>query len=627
MLQDFRDNLKGITTWILVAIIIVPFALFGVDSLFLTGSAVNEVASVNGEGITELQLQQAIDIRKRQLLDQYEQLTPDLLDDEQLRGPVLDSLIRQKVMVLAAEDQGMTTPQKMINDIIVGSSAFHNDGRFDPDMYAFNLRRMGYTSKSYRDILSSEILAEQFVRGVAGTSFITGTELDELIRIREQGRDYAYLTLPLAPLLDSVEVGESEVTAFYDDHPERFQVPEQVVVEYLELKPEFLFSEIELDESLVRQQYDQEVAALSSTVQKRVAHILVNSDDSALVETIQKELDGGADFSELAKKYSTDFGSAEQGGELGVVTPGTFPEAFEQALDELEVGQVSAPVRTDSGFHFIKLLESSEVEAPAYADEKARIANNLRRQQALELLPEKIEQMKELAYNVSSLESTADAMGLQLQVSEPFSRSGGTGPLASIPQAVRAAFSDPVLVNGYSSDVLELSEEHFLVLKLRESRPAHRQPLAEVRDQIVASVRRQKASAQLAIRAEELQEKVVAGASIESIAAAENLEWQERDDVKRYLGQDDPRLVDRVFSHTESENLPKSGLLTTAGGDYVVYTLKAINPGDTASVSEAERNALADSMAGVAGDRELQAYVTSLQASADIARKQVADTE
>ncbi len=621
MLQNFRDNLKGITTWLLVGIIIVPFALFGVDSLFLSGSAVEEVASVDGVGITELRLQQAVSIRKQQLLNQYKNMTPDMLDDELLRGPVLDQLVRQKLMAQTAVDQGMRASGKIISDIILNTEGFQTAGRFDKDAFDFNLRRMGYTAKTYRDLLSDEIITNQFLSGITRTGFVTRAELDQLISIQQQKRSFDYLTLPLQPLLDSISVDEEEILDYYQAHPERFNEPEKVVVEYLELRPELFYDEVVVDDSLVREQYDAEIKALKAVVQRRVAHIQIDADNPGLLEEIKEKLASGMDFAVLAKEYSTDLGSAEQGGDLGVVTPGTFPEKFEQAIETLAKGQVSEPVLTESGYHFIKLLESSEAKVPSFEQEEQRIRESIQHQLALELLPQKVESLKELSYNVDSLQTTAQALGLELEISEPFSSSGGTGKLSRIPEAVRAAFSPEVLESGYSSDVLEISDEFFLVLKLKEHSPAHRQAVEDVRDNIADSVRRQKATTQLVQKAEAIKARVDAGEKLQDVAEAESLEWSTSTDVQRFDSDSNPELINQVFSRPETIELPVSGFVPTSSGDVLVYTLTAITAGDPTSIEPDQKMELANSLSTRQASREMQAYLTILESSADIARR------
>ena len=216
MLQDFRDNLKGSAKIVLVAIIIVPFALFGVDAIFLSGSSVEEAASVNGETITELRLQQSVALQKQQILNRYEDLDPSMINDEQLRGPVMQQLIRQKAVELAAREQGMAIDDKMIYRLLLEVPDFQVEGKFDAQRYEFVLRQMGYTPNSYNKLLRSDMLNSQFMQGVSNTGFSTERENQLLASITEQTRDFYYLTIPRAPVLDAISITDEEVQSFYE---------------------------------------------------------------------------------------------------------------------------------------------------------------------------------------------------------------------------------------------------------------------------------------------------------------------------------------------------------------------------------------------------------------------------
>jgi len=426
----------------------------------------------------------------------------------------------------------------------------------------------------------------------------------------------------LQPLLDQTAVTEEEIQGYYDAHPENFNEPEKVTVEFLELRPELFLDQVNVDENLVREHYQAEVEGMKDAEQKHIAHIQVAAGNTQALAEIAEKLASGADFAELAREYSTDLGSAEQGGDLGVVAPGTFPEAFEQAIASLTEGQVSEPVLVDGNYHIIKVLQANELAIPDFDQEAPRIRQALQRQLALELLPEKVETLKELSYNVDTLQTVAQTMGLQLQVSQPIPSTGGDSGLAAIPQAVRAAYSPGVLDNGYSSEVLEIAEDYFLVLKLKQHLPAHRQALDVVRDEIAASIKRDKAAQALVARGDSLRARIDAGESLASVASAEQLDWLEKADSRRFGGTTDAELLTAVFGHPEGTQLPLTGLVPLTSGDLVVYSLTDIKAGDPATIPASQRALLSRSLAEQMAGRELQAYVVILESAAKIARKE-----
>ncbi|TNE94681.1 SurA N-terminal domain-containing protein [Porticoccus sp.] len=624
MLQNFRDNLHGATKGVLIAIIIVPFALFGVDALFMSGSAVEEAANVNGETITELRLQQAVVLQKQQILNRYENIDPTLVDEDQLRAPVMQQLIRQKVVEQAAVDQGMGVDKKTLYRILLEVPDFQTDGKFDTERYEFVLRQMGYSPTSYNKLLTTDMVTNQFMQGVAATGFATLQESKLLAGITEQTRDYYYLTIPRAPLLDTIEVAESDIESYYTANQDEFRSEEKLVVEYVELTPASFTEEVNLEQSMVDEVVDAKIAAAASRRSRHVAQILleVQDDDSHLekLAEIQKKLEAGESFADLAREYSEDYGTAEQGGDLGYIQAGDLPESLSAALDQLAVGEVSGLVESELGVHLIKLLDEKSADAPSREQLEPSVRQELLHQLALELLPVRIEELKDLSYNAYSLESVANRLGVPLKVSEPFGRREGAG-ISSNPVVVQAAFSQPVLDDGLASEVLELADDHVLVLKLKERIPETLQPLADVRDQIETILKAQYASRELQQRGEALAERARAGESIEDIAKQEALEWQVSLDTKRFSGNQVSQIRDRVFDMSEPGSKPVIDNLIMNNGDYVLVSLVKVQEGDFSQLSSEQQNLLTATVALTNASRDYQAYERILLEQADVASK------
>ncbi len=624
MLQNFRDNLHGATKGILIAIIIVPFALFGVDALFMSGSAVEEAANVNGETITELRLQQAVVLQKQQILNRYENIDPTLVDEDQLRAPVMQQLIRQKVVEQAAVDQGMGVDKKTLYRILLEVPDFQTDGKFDTERYEFVLRQMGYSPTSYNKLLTTDMVTNQFMQGVAATGFSTLQESTLLAGITEQTRDYYYLTIPREPLLESIEVAEADIESYYNSNQEEFRSEEKLVVEYVELMPANFTEEVDLEQSMVDEVVDARIAAASSRRSRHVAQILleVQGDDSHLetLAEIQKKLEAGESFADLAREYSEDYGTAEQGGDLGYVQVGDLPEPLGATLDQLAVGEVSGMVESDLGVHLIKLLDEKSADVPAREELEPSVRQELLHQLAMELLPVRIEELKDLAYNADSLESVANRLGVPLKVSEPFGRREGTG-ISSNPLVVQAAFSQSVLDQGLASEVLELADDHVLVLKLKERIPETLQPLTDVHDQIEAMLKAQYASRELQQRGEALAERARSGETIEDIAKQEELEWQVSLDTKRFSGNQVSQIRDRVFDMSEPGSKPVIDNLVLSNGDYVLVSLVKVQEGDFSQLSSEQQKLLTATVALTNASRDYQAYERILLEQADVASK------
>lgn len=624
MLQSMRDNLKGTAAVIVAAFFGFIMVIGGID--FFTGASgggADEVAEVNGEKISNLDLQRAIQNRRNMIMSQYGENVPaDLLSDEQLREPVLQQLITSSVMRQVALESGMAMSAAAVDREIVQVPGFQVNGQFDTQVYRDALRRMGYSPASFRQIMERDLVLQQYADSVTDSAFTTRASAEEIVEISMEERDFDYALLPVKDLLDTVSVSDSEIEQYYQDHEGEFQRPEQVAIEYIELKPELFAGNIDVSEDDVRAQYEQEAANFQSEIRRHAAHILLEDADEAKIAELQSKLDAGEDFAELAKAYSDDLGSAEEGGDLGFTGGDVFPEDFEEALASLQVGQVSAPVETDAGTHFIKLLEVEDAAPPTFEERKVAITNQLRGAEAEREFVGALTRIADLVYNADTLAGPAEELGVPLQTTEPFSRQGGTG-VASDSKVVNAAFAPEVMVDGNTSDVLNLSSDHSVVLRVREHKPAGVYPLAEVRGQIVDTLKREKSSEQLASRAKELQVQLESGADFAELAEAQELTLETSDKTRRGGFGQRGEIIQQAFEMPapQSGDRSRDSLVTTfatSGGDQVVLKLREVRPGDLSRQSSEQRRALMQQLASLNGSAELAAIQKYLSTQADI---------
>ena len=624
MLQDFRDNLNGVAKILLVAIIIVPFALFGVDALFVGGDTAKEVANVNGESISERSLQQAVLVQKQQIMNKFENVDESLIDEEQLRPAVLQRLVRQKVEEKAAIDLGMGVSNETVYDLLAQVPEFQTDGKFDTQRYDFVVRQMGYTPTSHKKAIHSQLLVNQFLQGVVTTGFSTEKELQLLASVSEQTRNYYYLTIPAAPLKNSIPVSDEEIQSYYDSHSQQFMTEEQVVVEYIELQPSDLLKEVSVDNNLVEKRYQEKIEEAKASSTFHTAHILLEKQEdgshSEKMAELQVKLKNGEDFSLLAKEHSEDFLTAESGGDLGYTQSGGLPEELELALAQLDVGAVSDIVESKAGIHLLKLLDKKAVDVPSKELLVPAIREELELQMAQDLMPERIEELKDISYNATSLQGTADQMALDLKVSEPFTRSGGVGVAAST-QVVNAAYSEPVLDEGYVSEVIELSDSLVLVLAVSERIKPSLKPLGDVKPQIEMAIKSEKVSEQILVKGKVLEQKVKSGNSIESVAKSEDLKWQVSLNTKRLGGSQNDPIRQRVFAMPTPEESPIVDYLLLPNGDYVLVSLVKVEAGDYKALKLDQKHALFSARSLATAGRDYEAYGALLLKDADIASK------
>ena len=615
MLDSFRTNMKGMAIGITVVIGVI-FAFSGTGTLFLSGSGADAALIVNDSTITELQVVRAISSQKQRILNENEGLDASLLDDDLIRPNVVDQLIGRELLAQASQRQRMGVSEQTINDYILASEAFQSDGRFDQNRYRFALQQQGYTSASFKAMLSNDMRVQQLINGITDTVFATDLELSALASVTEQKRDFYYLRLPVAPIQESVVLSDEQISDYYQANLASYQTDAQVVVDYIELSPAQLVDPTLVTSGQIATRFEEELLTLDLAESRQVAHILLEDASDELVAEIQGKIIAGETFGELAREYSDDFASAESEGDLGYTAGDTFPEAFESALAILNLGEVSPPVTTDAGIHFIKLLDIQQ-DTYLLTDESPRIERELMREATTDQLIAKLELLKELSFNAESLTEVAEDVGLELNTSDAFSRFGGQG-VTGIAKVSAAAFSDEVIKDKYASEVLDLGNDRYVVLKLNQYIDVRQKEMSEVRESVVVSLTASESAKRLADLGSELLAEIVAGSSVESVAKARKLEWQVGKSVNRRGIDVNAEVRSIVF------NFPLPGAESVidgfylSNGDYVVAELTKVVSGDLSSLSQAEIGSLAAATRSMNASRDMLAYQDTLREKAEI---------
>ena len=615
MLDSFRTNMKGIAIGITILIGAV-FAFSGTGALMVPGAGSEAAIVVNGVSVPEIEVLRAISRQKQRILSENEGLDASALEDELLRPNAMQQLIGLQVLIQEAEKQRMSVSEADINNLILESEAFQADGSFDQDTYRYMLQSSGYTSASYKQLVRSDLITQQLLFGVSDTNFVTEIELAGLAAITEQTRDFYYLTIPTAPIREMIDLSEEQLQQYYESNKGLYMTEPMVSVEYIELNPSQLADPALVSAETVQDRFDEELNSLDTAESRQAAHILLLDPDENVLAEVQERIDAGEDFSLLASEYSEDFGSAQTGGELGFSSGDTFPETFEAALGNLKIGEISEPVETDAGTHFIKLISIQQQEFN-FDEEQERIAQELMREATSDLLIEKLELMKELSFNAESLADVAEDVDLTLNKTDLFSRRGGTG-VSAIPSVISAAFSSEVLDDGYASEVLELGNDRYLVLKLVESVDARQLKLSEVADRVNSSLSEETVQKLMSNKGSQVLEQLKAGESIESIAKVEGYDWQVGLSVSRRSQEIDQEITSRVFSMSPSSGNDISDSFYLNNGDLLVVSLTQVNAGSLGVAPKEIITSLGDALELVANNRDMQAFQQTLINQADI---------
>lgn len=623
MLQSLRDNLKGTVAVIVIAIFAVPMVLFGVEELFVGGLGGNVVATVGEQDIERTELNRAVELRKRQIMaEQNVDPSSELLEDENLRGPMLESLIRQAALVSAAREGGMAVSEEALWQEVLQQPQFQADGQFSQQQFRRLVGNVGYTPATYLEALAEEVMLSQQNQGVLLSSFVTDQDVQQLVALAQQERSFFTITIPASQAEQTVDVEEGEVQQFYGEHQEQFTVPEQVELNYISMDMQTLAERQDVTEDDVQQQYEQEIATFDAEPQYQVAHILVEEgeDSAQQIEQVSQALADGQAFAEVAQEYSDDLGSKESGGDLGMMIEGVFPPAFEEAVATLEEGEVSDPVQTDAGTHFIKLQQKTVPSVPEFAERQQAIEQRLRQSLAEQEFAGLRDRLDELTYSASDLQAAAEALGLEVQTTEPFARQGGQAAgIGQFPAVREAAFSQEVLEEGHNSRVLELPGNRLVVARLAEHYPERVRPLEEVRDSVRQELIAQKTQSLLEARAEEVTAAIRAGQEPQEVAEQASYTFERQDEVTRSQSAVDRRLLSTAFSMPRpAGDQPVLQTSRDGEGNVVVLGLSNVEAGSVEGMEEPQLNAMKAQLRRMLGDMEANGYAGTVVANADV---------
>ncbi len=596
MLQSMRQGAQSATAKVIIGLIVLSFAAFGLETL-LPGGTGTSVAEVNGEEITPFALQEAVTQQKRQLVSILgEDIDPAMLDDERLQPRALESLIQRALLLQKALELNLVASEAQIGKSITAIDAFQLNGSFSPEAYKSVLANAGYTPERFRRLQAEDILLTQLQTAVSESEFVTQQELSAMADLIAEERDVRYLVIPEGTLVADGALSENALRTYYDTHQSDFLNPEQVVVDYILITPDE-FRE-RASEEVVRQQFESVRDEYTVTTQSRVSHILLipgeeesEADFARRVSEVSERLDLAEDFAVIAQTFSDDIGSASLGGELGFTDGTAFPEEMEAAIASLQApGEISAAVVTDAGTHFIRLEERIAGETVSYDDVKDELRDSIESAEAERALLVAVEELRDLVFNAPDLNGPAEAIGGTVERSAAFSREFGTGLFAD--SALREiAFSDDVFQEGNNSEVVELSGKRFAVVRINEVKAAQTAPFSEVEAQITDRMRAEleaNALTELQARAEQ---GLAEGASFEEIAASLGLEWRVELATTRLASQLPRPVLEAAFAMPAGKRTALRAVVVPGDG-HAIIQLARVTPGSVDSLTQSEAESL-----------------------------------
>lgn len=622
MLQTMRQSTQSTAAKVIIGLIVLSFAAFGLETL-LPGGSGTSVAEVNGEEITPFALQEAITQQKRQLVSVLgENIDPALLDDDRLQPRALQSLIQRALLLQKSAALNLVASEAQVGKSITSVEVFQLNGMFSPDAYKSVLASAGYTPERFRRVQSEDILLTQLQTAISETEFATLTELAATANLIAEERDVRYLVIPESGLVTDEDLSNAALQNYYEQNEAVFFNPEQVVVDYILLDPDDFA--VSVDESLVDEQYEAVKDEYEVAEQARVSHILlIQSDDESdtaygrRVADTAERIGRGEDFADLAAELSDDLGSASLGGELGFTDGSAFPDEMESAIAELaEPGDVSGAVETDAGTHFIRLEERIAADSIDNASVRNELRASIEAAEAERNLLIAVEELRDLTFNAPNLSGPASAIGAEVRVSEPFSLGEGAGIFAD--QRLRdLAFSDDVKDAGNNSEVLELSGQQFVAVRIRDVRPPQIAPFDEVAVEVRRGLKSELEAAALADIAARAERLLAAGESIEAAASSLDVDWRVELAATRLTSQLPQPILEAAFAMPQGQT-EVLRTVTVPGEGYALVQLARVNPGDVAALSSAEAQQLSDLRSGEQQRLSFDEFLVHQRNTADI---------
>jgi peptidyl-prolyl cis-trans isomerase D len=628
MLQRIRDGLQGQKwlAWVVLGAIGLTFVFWGGSgALDFTGMATRSAAKVDGEEIPATEATKAWSDTQMRWSQQFGTEIPD---DQRARiqDNILDNLVLQKLLQLRLEDEFYRVSDGRVLGEFQNVPAFKGpDGKFDPTIARQLLQANGITEQEYFRDTRSQLLMNQLQQGIGSSYFLTSAEAKRLFELENEEREVAYVQFKPDQFIGAETVDDAAIQAYYDKNGDRFMSAESVSLEYAELRLEQIASQVVPTEADLRKLYDDNRANFVLEERRRARHILipVSGDDDAgalkQAESVLAEARAGKDFAELAKKYSTD-STAADGGELGFIQQKDFPGPFGDTLFGMKLGDIAGPVKSQFGYHLIKLEEIQAGEAKPFESVRAELDSQYRQEHSAELFGDRQEQISALLEKgENDLDKVAQSLGGLTRGSiAEFLRGGGAEPLGSSPDLQQVVFDDSTLNQGKIGGPVALGEDRLVIVKVTGHRKSEIKPLAQVRDEIVTLLKEERGVAAAKAAAEALLPKLEAGEKLDALAAAHKLTVE----PARFVSRGDPSipaaLRTAVFEAPRPAGKPVMKSATLDDGATVVFVVT--NTRQAASPNPQlvqQQNAMLSQRAG-AGD--VAAYVNEAKRKAKIVK-------
>lgn len=615
MFEAIRNNPK--ITQVLLALITLPFAFFGVEAYFRnSGPAENAVAKVGSIEISSEQLDQSVREQENMLREQLGGMfDKSYVERPEFKAAVLDKLVNETAIRTAVAESKLRVSDAAVQAYIKSRPEFQENGRFSFPLYEAIARNQGLTPLGFEARVREGLAQQQLMLPIAGTAYAASPSVGRLLALEAEERTVSELVFDAGQFLSGVKLSDDAARKYYDANQQRFQSPEQLKFEYVLLSLDAVVAKTTASEADARKWYEENIKNFEGTEERRASHILIQAAADAKAEqraAARKKAEDllvqikatPAKFAALAKANSEDPGSAEKGGDLGFFARGAMVKPFEDAAFSLKTNEVSGVVESDFGYHIIMLTDSRGAKTKKFEEVKTEALEGARQQLASIKFAEMATGFGDMVYEQpDSLKPVAEKFELKLIQSDWTARSAMPAVLQNA-KVQAALFSAASLQNRRNIEAIDLGNGSVISARIIEHKPAATRVFEEVKAQAETLAKAEEAARLAAAEGESVLKKLQAA---ESYAG----KWKAARVIKRATS-DFPAEARKLVFSASAEKLPAYvGILN--GAAYSIYRIEKVsNPvaaTDAAALKEARQQ-----YALTLGQEDLRAYIAGVRA-------------
>ena len=626
MLTEIRDRSSGVFAWFIAALIIIPMAFFGINQYAAEGSDPT-IVEIGDQKISQAEFQSSLLTQQNRLREANPSLAnSDRLNSDFYKQQVLQGLINRGLTAHIANEENYQVSEDFVSEVIRQDPSFQTDGEFDASVYqALTASRGRGGVEQIRNQVASSARLQQVQSGYAESAIVLPEEVRALLELQTEKRSFDLITIKKSDYIDQISVSDAEIEEYYQQNIDQFMLPDEVIVDYIELDRTKIAESVQVDEAELQTAYDDYQQNFEADETRATRHILLSTADDkkdseqlAKAEDLVRQLREGADFAELAKTESDDTGSAVSGGSLGDVERGQMVAEFEAATFSLEPGVISEPIKSQFGYHIIKVDKINGTTPESFDILRVQLEMEERDRQADALIVERAEQLRNLLFEQSeSLEAASQALEIPIQTSVSFSREQGQ-TIASNQSVRDAAFSEAVLQDGLNSELIEIADGVFVAINKKEFIESAPRPLTDTSAEIKQLLSDEKATAAAVAAGDSVRER--ASSNWASLVSDESLKIESHTitmiDTDQKVARDVTQEIMRMqLSAGESEKIKT---MTGSNGDFNVLRLTSITAGDLNSVSEQVRNSTRNLIELRNGNLMFESYLNGLNEELDL---------